>query len=147
MRVHGKGRRNRIVPVPARALNETSRYLATRGLDLESMPGSAPLLSALTDGMSPLTYPALHETLTRFIRRALADAADEVRGEAIKASAHWLRHTHATRAAERNVPLDVLQENLGQTDPRTTARYYRAQIKRRQTEMDRAFGEQSEQKR
>jgi integrase len=37
------------------------------------------------------------------------------------------------------VPLDVLQENLGQSDPRTTARYYRAQMKRREAEMERAF--------
>lgn len=44
-----------------------------------------------------------------------------------------------TRAAERNVPADVLQENLGQSDPRTTARYYRAQLQRRQNEIEKAF--------
>jgi len=50
-----------------------------------------------------------------------------------------LRHTHATRAAEGEVSLDVLQENLGQSDPRTTARYYRAQMQRRQDAIERAF--------
>lgn len=73
------------------------------------------------------------------MRRALADVPEEARQNGLRASAHWLRHTHATRAAERNVPPDVLQENLGQSDPRTTARYYRAQIQRRQAEMGRAF--------
>ena len=65
----------------------------------------------------------------------------EERQRAEQASAHWLRHTHATRAAERQVPPDVLQENLGQSDPRTTARYYRAQMQRRHREMERAFSE------
>ena len=46
----------------------------------------------------------------------------------------------ATRAAERGVPADILQENLGQGDPRTTARYFRAQIERRQAAMEGAFG-------
>jgi integrase len=64
---------------------------------------------------------------------------DEKR-QAIRASMHWLRHTHATRAAERAVPADVLQENLGQADPRTTARYYRAQLERRQKAIEKAFG-------
>ena len=54
-------------------------------------------------------------------------------------ASHRLRHTHATRAVERHVPPDVLQENLGQSDPRTTARYYRAQMHRRYKEMERAF--------
>ena len=48
----------------------------------------------------------------------------------------------ATRAAERGVPADILQENLGQGDPRTTARYFRAQIERRQGAMEKVFGEQ-----
>ena len=39
------------------------------------------------------------------------------------------------------MPLDVLQANLGHADPRTTARYYRAQMQRRQKEMERAFAE------
>jgi hypothetical protein len=38
------------------------------------------------------------------------------------------------------VPPDVLQANLGQADPRTTAGYYRAQEQRRQRQMERAFG-------
>lgn len=54
-------------------------------------------------------------------------------------AAHWLRHTHATRAAERGAPADALQENFGQSDPRTTGRYYRAQIQRRAQLMEGAF--------
>lgn len=141
LRVHGKGRRNRTVPVPKAAMAATRQYFAQRGLDFDIAPAEAPLIAALSDPMQPISYSALHETFTRFVRRSLAGLSDAERTKAQRASAHWLRHTHATRAAERKVPLDVLQENLGQSDPRTTARYYRAQIERRQAEMERAFGE------
>ena len=79
--------------------------------------------------------------LRQFVRRAIASSGlpTEERERAGRASAHWLRHTYATRAAEREVPPDILQENLGQADPRTTARYYRAQLERRQKAIEKAF--------
>ena len=133
------------MPLPAVGLEATKTYFAARGLDFESATPETPLLGSLGDATLPLGYSALHETFTRFVRRAVkaSDLPLEERQRAEQASAHWLRHTHATRAAERNVPPDVLQENLGQSDPRTTARYYRAQMQRRHKEMERAFSEPS----
>ena len=111
-------------------------------MTLDGAAPETPLLASLADLKAPLSYSALHESFTRFVRRVVraSDLEPEERSRAEKASAHRLRHTHATRAAERQVPPDVLQENMGQSDPRTTARYYRAQIKRRHKEMERAFG-------
>ena len=120
LRVHGKGRRNRTVPVPAAAMAATREYFDSRRLPLDLAPVDAPLIAALNDSMKPITYAALHETFTRFVRRSLGGLSAAEKGRAQRASAHWLRHTHATRAAERGVPLDVLQENLGQSD--TTGR-------------------------
>lgn len=140
LRVHGKGRRNRTIPVPGSALEATRVYFALRGFALTTAPADAPLMASLLDPLKSVSYSALHETFTRFVRRSLGALTPEERITAQRASAHWLRHTHATRAAERLVPADVLQENLGQSDPRTTARYYRAQLKRRQAELQRAFG-------
>jgi hypothetical protein len=37
------------------------------------------------------------------------------------------------------LPPDVLQENIGQSEPRRTARYYCAQMHRRHKEVERAF--------
>jgi len=144
LRVHGKGRRNRLVPVPSAAVAATRQYFEGRGLDLESAEPEVPLLAALDDAMQPISYGSLHETFTRFVRRAAARLPAQERRLAERASAHWLRHTHATRAAEQEVPLDVLQANLGQEDPRTTARYYRAQFERRQREMERVYGSKLE---
>lgn len=141
IRVHGKGRKNRTVPVPAVAMEATRQYFRERGLDFDAAPADTPLLASLVDPLRPISYQALHQTFTRFVRNAIQASAlsSEGRQHAERASSHWLRHTHATRAAERDVPEDVLRENLGQKDPRTTARYYRAQIDRRHREMERAF--------
>jgi integrase len=140
--VVGKGGRARVVPVPHVAMQATRQYLASRGMALTTAPPGTPLLAALDAPMAPITYGALYETFTRFVRRALAASAlsPAERDQAAGAAMHWLRHTHATRAAERGVPPDVLQEGLGHSDPRQTAHYYRAQIERRQRAMEGAFG-------
>ena len=145
LRVAGKGRRNRVVPVPSVAVQATRGYLKERGLTLESAEPGTPLLSALQGKTGHanvlVSYRALHGTFTRFVQRVcktlVPGSARRERME--RATAHWLRHTHATRFAEKEGPADVLQENLGHSDPRTTARYYRAQVRRRAAEVERIF--------
>jgi site-specific recombinase XerD len=132
LRVHGKGRRNRVVPVPSSAMAATQRYLAQRGVAFETAAGEVPLLGSTVKPLQGVTYASLYETFTRFVKRATLTLPLEARRQAERGSTHWLRHTHATRAVERGMPADILQENLGQGDPRTTARYFRAQIERRQ---------------
>jgi site-specific recombinase XerD len=140
LRVHGKGRRNRIIPVPSTAMLATQTYFAARGLALEAAPLETPLMSSLTAPHTALSYEALHQSIKSVLRRAKKGLEPQQARTLERASMHWLRHTHATRAAERGVPPDVLQENLGQSDPRTTANYYRAQIQRRRAALEAAFG-------
>ncbi|WP_211260296.1 site-specific integrase [Xenophilus azovorans] len=173
LHVHGKGAKNRTVPVPASAWRATAIYFAARGLRLGATHPNTPLLARLErpeepgDKLPPhgsgtvrmpadelearaererrgyITYSTLRPALKRFIRAALAasDLSEEECAHARVASTHWLRHTHATRAAEHGVPVDVLQANLGQADPRTTAIYYRAQQRRRRAAMEEVFGD------
>lgn len=140
--VVGKGSKARVVPVPHAAMQATRQYLDSRGLALTTAPPSTPLLVALDALLQPVTYGALYQSFTRFVRRALAasDLSPEERDQAAGAALHWLRHTHATRAAERGVPPDVLQAGMGHSDPRQTGHYYRAQMERRQKAMEGAFG-------
>jgi integrase len=140
--VHGKGRRNRYVPVPSAAMRATRVYFAERGLDFDSAPVDTPLLGRLDEPMGAVGYRALLETLKRFIKRGIrnSDLSPTEQERTARATVHWLRHTYATRAAEGEMPLDVLQEILGQADPRTTSIYYRAQRLRRQREAERIFG-------
>jgi integrase len=142
LHVVGKGRRARQVPIPGPVVRATERYFRERHLDISTAGGDVPLLGSLRDPRSGITYQSLHETFTRFVRRALRESrlSATAQKQASAAALHWLRHTHATRAAERGVPADVLQEQLGHADPRQTAHYYRAQMERRRREMERAFG-------
>lgn len=140
--VHGKGARNRWVALPSVAVRETRDYFSARGIDFELASESVPLLAVLRDPVEPMTYAALYKTFKAFVRRAArnSDLPESERVQIVAASAHWLRHTHATRAAERDVPADIVQANLGQSDPRTTAIYYKAQAERRRKAMEVAFG-------
>ena len=65
-----------------------------------------------------------------------------------KASLHWLCHTCGMRALKRNVPLEVVQRQLGHADSRTTMRYAKPQpqpqpqleLERLRAEMEKGFG-------
>lgn len=141
LRVHGKGARNRAVPVPDVAMRATQSYFAARGLDFQTAESSTPLLASTTVPHAHLTYSALHDWIKGFVRRAVlkANLPEHEKKHAWDASTHWLRHTHATRGAERGLPRDVLQANLGQADPRTSAIYYKAQSDRRAEEISKVF--------
>lgn len=143
IQVHGKGRRNREVPVPASAMKATRLYFARRSLDFDSAAQDVPLLGNLGKGAGHVGYRSFAESFARLAKRVGRDPetpADE-RERIATASAHWLRHTYATRCAEGEIGVDVLMENLGQSDPRVTAKYFRAQIKRRQREIERVFSQ------
>jgi integrase len=95
IKVHGKGRRNRLVPVPRVALEATRAYFASRRPDFDKANSEVPLLASLQAGRSPITCAALHQTFTQFVRRALR-ASGLPAGErepALQALTHWLRHT------------------------------------------------------
>lgn len=167
LQVHGKGAKNRLVAVPSTALEATRAYFRHRGLDLDTASPDTPLLAHLEPqvpgkSLTPeaeseevreakkrralgfIAYRTLYDVLVRFVQSALKASSLSVaeQAHARRASVHWLRHTHATRVAESGlVPPDVLQANLGQADPSTTAHYYRAQEKRRQDMLEAVFGQ------
>ena len=166
LHVHGKGARNRLVPVPRVALRATFAYFTARGLAFDSAHPNTPLLAVLATPELPgagapsagrvalpeaderrrrgfLAYSTLAPAFQRFARNAFAASSltPTAREAAQAASLHWLRHTHATRAAEAEVSPDVLQANLGHADPRTTAGYYQAQERRRLEQMESVFTE------
>lgn len=143
MAVHGKGDKTRVVAVPEQARQALEAYLAARQLpSIERAPEEAPLLASTADPMEIVTYSALYKTVKVWLQRAINASPLQGRDRdlALRASPHWLRHTFGTRAVERDVPLEVVQRQLGHADPRTTSRYSRAQLERLQVAMDRAFG-------
>ena len=143
MQVYGKGAKNRIAAVPGQALNALHDYLAARNLgSLETAPPAAPLLASTLDPLAPIGYQALYEHVKGWLTRAIRASSlpqkecDRLRG----ASTHWLRHTFGTRAIARDVPLDVIQAQMGHASIQTTTAIYgRAPIRRRVDALAKAF--------
>lgn len=143
LQVHGKGSKNRVAAVPGQAIEALQAYLRARGLaGIETAPGKTPLLSDLADPAKPIGYQALYEHVKNWLSKAVANSAlpERERRRIAGASTHWLRHTFGTRAVAREVPLDVIQEQLGHASIQTTMNIYgRAPIKRRTHELGKAF--------
>ena len=144
MKVTGKGAKNRICVIPLKAYLALQEYLAVRGLGgLETAPPDAPLLASVLDPMKPVGYQALYEHVKGLFRTAIAesDLPSAQRSKLAGASTHWLRHTFGTRAVQLEVPLDVIQAQLGHASIQTTMNIYgRAPIRRRADEIGKAFG-------
>ena len=143
IQIHGKGAKNRIAAMPGQALNALQVYLHHRDLGrLQDAPPEAPLLASTTDTMTPVGYQALYEHVRGWIRKAVA--ASELpmheRAKLAGATTHWLRHTFGTRAIAREVPLDVIQAQMGHASIQTTTAIYgRAPMRRRADELGKAF--------
>ena len=143
LQVHGKGSKNRICVIPPRGLEALQNYLEARHLgSIESAPPSAPLLASTLDPLEPVGYQALYEHVKRWISRAVSASAlpANERQKLAGATTHWLRHTFGTRAVAREVPLDVIQAQMGHASIQTTVSIYgRAPINRRSQELAKAF--------
>jgi site-specific recombinase XerD len=144
MQVHGKGSKNRIVAIPGQAFNALQDYLESRGIgNIQSAPSNAPLLASTKDPMETVGYQALYEHVHGWLAKAVnaSDLPTNERSKLSGASTHWLRHTFGTRAVSKDVPMDVIQAQMGHASIQTTMNIYgKAPIKRRVDELSKAFG-------
>jgi len=108
IRIRGKGRKERVVPVGHRALDAINAYLGKK----KGAPGA----SAVFTGPSgkPLT--------ARTVQRILENHRKKLE-LAQKASPHTLRHSFATHLLESGADLRAIQELLGHASLSTTQRY------------------------
>lgn len=112
IRVRGKGRKVRVVPVGDLALSALDRYLRegrprlVRSVDEEHV--------FLSRRGRPLSASDVHRRLARYLR-----AAEVPEGT----SPHTLRHSFATHLLEGGADLRAIQELLGHSSLRTTQVY------------------------
>lgn len=119
VRVSGKGRKVRIVPVGEKALQAIGEYLASRKSH-GNFPGSSArdgLFRNLRGGV--LTARSVRRILDEALRHAKIGR---------RLSPHGLRHTFATHLLESGADLRAIQEMLGHASLSTTQRYARVNV-------------------
>ena len=152
--VIGKKSKARQVPFPAKLMRELEAYLEHRGLLTQvtsfgdiakgtylvgGYPSSKKKAKSKGDGVRPQT---IHLTLKELFAMALHNDSDysaRTKERLLKATTHWLRHTSATDAVARGVPLDVVSNNLGHSDLKTTSIYVQAERSRKMEEVEKLW--------
>jgi site-specific recombinase XerD len=111
---HGKGGKDRYVPLPHRTL-----VLLREQWRLHRNPvWLFPACDRHGTTMTIATTPISSNTLQRVFHLALQET-----GIHKSASVHTLRHSYATHLLEAGIPLRHIQTYLGHASPQTTARY------------------------
>jgi integrase/recombinase XerC len=108
LRIRGKGRKERIVPVGSKALDAIDAYAARK--------------NDRDNGASVFTGPSGKRLTARTVQRILGNYRKKL-GLSQKASPHTLRHSFATHLLESGADLRAIQELLGHASLSTTQRY------------------------
>jgi site-specific recombinase XerD len=116
LHIHGKGKKDRYVPLPAPTLGGLRAYWRTHRSPVWLFPAPTRhgLPHALAHGGGPVTRSSLQSAFRRALLRT---------GIAKRAHVHTLRHSYATHLLEAGVNLRIIQENLGHGSARTTQVY------------------------
>ncbi len=119
VKVRGKGRKERLVPVGSRASRALRRYLEAREVWAGRVGAdrAAVFLGRRGRRLSP-----------RMVQRIVHRALDGVGGEALKV--HSLRHSFATHMLDAGADLRAVQELLGHASLNTTQIYTHTSVER-----------------
>jgi integrase/recombinase XerC/integrase/recombinase XerD len=122
LRVEGKGRKTRFVPVGEPAMAALRRYgeLARPALAREGAPGDPPEALFLSKSGRPLGTGDVRRRLRAWTRRAGLDGV----------SPHALRHSFATHLLDGGADLRSIQELLGHASVSSTQIYTRVESAR-----------------
>jgi len=120
---HGKGAKDRYVPLPERTLQLLRQYWQQHRHPVLLFPAEGRDhidLAQATEAMSK-------SSLQKAFRAALLESGNHKR-----ASVHTLRHSWATHLLEAGVNLRLIQEWLGHSSPKTTSVYTHLTVKAEQ---------------
>ncbi len=155
--VLGKRNKKRVVPVSSRTVAALQAHWADRGEDFADVSVDRPLIAPIVvpqtpaalkrhgadgehrQGYSPNAIYALVASALERIRKDLQSVDEDGQLSTLsvedieklgETSPHALRHTFGSLAAEKDMPLDWIQEVLGHEDSATTKIYVKAHEKR-----------------
>lgn len=113
IRVHGKGKKERLVPISPRAIEELKRWFAERD-HIDIRPGNEDAVFVSFRRGTSLS----RITIFHIVKTLAADA-----GIRTSISPHTFRHSFATHLLERGANLRAIQEMLGHEELGTTEIY------------------------
>lgn len=120
---HGKGAKDRYVPLPQRTLELLRQYWATHRHPVLLFPAAGRDHIDLAQATEAISKSSLQQAF----RAALIESGNHKR-----ASVHTLRHSWATHLLEAGVNLRLIQEWLGHSSPATTSVYTHLTVKAEQ---------------
>ena len=119
VKVRGKGRKERIVPVGSRAVLALRRYLN---------PGSSVVARPRTDRRAVFVSRLGKRLAPRGVQRIIHAMLDGIGGDGLRV--HSLRHTFATHMLDAGADLRAVQELLGHASLSTTQIYTHTSVER-----------------
>ena len=111
--IHGKGGKDRYVPLPGRTLELLREFWTTHRTRPWVFPATGRGLKPSAE-IRPLTDSSLQKAYKRAVGAA---------GISKRAHIHSLRHSYATHLLEAGINLRIIQENLGHGSAKTTQIY------------------------
>jgi site-specific recombinase XerD len=111
---HGKGGKDRYVPLPVSTLELLRSYWKTHRNPTWIFPAPSRGNNQAAVANRPMPYCSVQDAF----RAALQESGINKR-----ATVHTLRHSYATHLLEAGINLRQIQENLGHNSPKTTALY------------------------
>ena len=135
LHVVGKGAKVGKVVLPGSVRRALDQYLVQRALPVTpSMWNPATPLLARLDGEAGISPTRLWALMKRFFETAagvVEDRSPALAEKLRRATPHWMRHTHATRALEGGADLTTVRDNLRHSSIATTSMYLHADDARR----------------
>jgi len=117
---HGKGAKDRYVPLPTRTLELLRQYWKQHRNPLLLFPAAGRNHLDLAQASEPMSKSSVQQAFR---------AALKASGNNKRASVHTLRHSWATHLLEAGVNLRLIQEWLGHSSPATTSVYTHLTVK------------------
>ena len=133
LRLYGKGRKARVVPMVREQVEHLRLYMEENHLDNSNMYGT------------PLFFNNRHKKLTRegvaYVLKTYADMARKIAPSLIpeRLSCHILRHSKAMHLFQSGVNLVYIRDILGHVSIQTTDIYARADSKAKRKALEKAY--------
>lgn len=120
---HGKGNKDRYVPLPKRTLELLRDYWSTHRNPALIFPAEGRGHIDLSKATEPMSKSSVQDAFRAALKQS---------GINKRASVHTLRHSWATHLLEAGVHLRLIQEYLGHNSPATTSVYTHLTVKAEQ---------------